>query len=141
MKIQPYQTRMIKTLQGKLGLDDGAYRLLLSGYGVTSSTKLDTRQAAELTKELTAKAVAAGVWEQKEKGQTRTLTDDDMSKKIRALWIELHQAGKVRDGSEKALAAFVKRMSRKDSLNWCSVVDKTAIIEALKKWLEREEKP
>ena len=147
MKIQPYQTRMIHTLKGALKLDDDTYRAVLSGYGVTSSKELTDHKAAELTIDLTAKAVAAGVWKNQAKGergkvkgenQTRAVADDRMSTKIRALWLELHAAEKVRDPSEKALAAYVKRMSGKNALQWCSVADKTAIIEGLKKWLERQ---
>ncbi len=59
---------------------------------------------------------------------------------IRGLWIELHEAGKVRDPSEKALGAYVFRMIRNSALQWCSTADKTVIIEALKKWLAREAK-
>ena len=142
MKTQPWQIKMIHTLKGALQLDDDTYRAILSGYKVTSSKELTAFTAGKLIEDLTAKATAAGVWDvgARRAVPLRTLADDDQSKMIRGLWIELHQAGKVRDGSEKALAAFVKRMSRKDSLSWCSVADKTAIIEALKKWLAREEK-
>jgi len=62
---------------------------------------------------------------------------DKMSKKILALWITLHRAGKVRDGSDRALMSFVKRQTGKDHLKWCSVEDKSAVIEALKNWEER----
>ncbi len=142
MKIQPNQTKMIHTLKGALKLDDDTYRAVLAGYGVTSSKELTNHKAAELTIDLTAKAVAAGVWKKADRSlsgaEGRAKADDRMSKKIRALWLELHAAEKVRDPSEKALAAYVKRMSRKNALQWCSVADKTAIIEGLKKWLERQ---
>ena len=69
---------------------------------------------------------------------------DGQSKKIQALWITLHQAGKVRDGSDKALMAFAKRMTKtkdhpgKDHLKFCDKQDKWKIIEALKDWAKRE---
>lgn len=70
---------------------------------------------------------------------------DGQSKKIQALWITLHQAGVVKDGSDKALLAFVKRMTKrgtfpgKDHLRFCDGQDKHSIIEALKDWAKREE--
>ena len=134
MKIQPYQIKMIHTLKGALGLDDETYRAVLSGYGVVSSKEMTDRQAAELTRDLTAKAKAAGVWREGRGTARRAPTmipDDKMSRKILALWIELHKAGIVRTGTDEALLKFVKRLTGKDRLQWCSTADKSAVINAL----------
>ena len=143
MKTQPWQIKMIHTLKGALQLDDDTYRGILSGYKVKSSKELTAFTAGKLIEDLTAKATASGVWKvgaiHESPGQRRK-AEDDMSRMIRGLWIELHEAGKVRDPSEKALGAYVFRMSRKSALQWCSTADKTVIIEALKKWLAREGK-
>ncbi|MCL7422528.1 MAG: regulatory protein GemA [Methylobacter sp.] len=71
----------------------------------------------------------------------RRLADDAQSRKIRALWLELHNAGKVRNPSEESLCAYVKRMTNVDALQWLSSTDASGVIEALKKWLKREAKP
>ncbi|MFH1027334.1 MAG: regulatory protein GemA [Pseudomonadota bacterium] len=67
----------------------------------------------------------------------RRLADDPQSVMLRALWIQLHQAGKVKDPAESALCSFVKRMTRKDALQWLSDRDVTVVKKALKDWLER----
>jgi len=67
----------------------------------------------------------------------RKLADDAQSKKIRALWLELHNAGKVRNPAEESLAAYVKRATKIDALQWLSTEQASAIIEQLKKWLAR----
>jgi phage gp16-like protein len=62
---------------------------------------------------------------------------------MRAVWIEMHRAGIVRDGSESALTAYAKRMSSQlnggigvDSLDWLERDTKlaVAVLEALKGW-------
>lgn len=137
----PGQIKKIHALKGALKMDDELYRELLAGYKVKSSTKLSIPKADELIKDLEEKAVAACVWEKRKParkaGATRRLADDPQSKMIRAYWIQLHQAGKVKDPAEAALCAFAKRMTRKDDLSWLNDRDVTVVKKALKDWLER----
>lgn len=141
----PTRNQIIKihALKGSLKLDDDTYRDILSGYGVKSSTKLTIVKADQLIDDLVKKAVAAGVWEQRKPAAkakaTRKLADDDQSKMIRGLWIELHEMGAVRDSSEAALASYVKRMTRVAALQWLDVKQAQLVIEALKKWHKRIE--
>lgn len=76
--------------------------------------------------------------------ETRTTAqrqgDDPQAKKIMALWGALHRSGKVKYNSDKALSGYVKRMTGKDSLKWCTSAEKRTIIEALNKWDAREVK-
>jgi len=74
------------------------------------------------------------------KPQSRALADDPQSKKIRALWLELHQAEKVRNPSESALAAFVKRETGVAALQWLKPAQASQVIERLKQWLLRADK-
>lgn len=136
-----HQIIMIHSLKGALQLDEETYRATLGGYNVKSSTKLSITKADELIDDLTRKAVAGGVWEKRKAAAkaktTRPLADDAQSRMIRALWIELHEAGAVRDSSEKALASYVKRMTRVAALQWLDVYQAQTVIEALKKWRAR----
>ena len=119
-----------------LNLSDDIYRdILREAGGAESSKDLDWRGRATVLvrfKELGWKPKAA-----RPAKHTRPLADDGQSRKIRALWIELHQAGKVRDSSEKALGSYVKRMTGVAALQWLSNDQAILVIEALKKWLER----
>ena len=56
---------------------------------------------------------------------------------IRYLWIQLHEVGKVKNSSEDALGAYVKRMTGVAALQWLDVKQASKVIEAMKKWLER----
>jgi phage gp16-like protein len=127
-----------------LGLDDDTYRDILREAGrVESSADLDYRgrmAVLERFKELgwrpKCRARAPGTGD-RGKRLSRPLADDPQSKKIRALWLDLHAAGKVRDSSERALASYCKRMTGRDALQWLSTGEASRVIEALKQWLER----
>lgn len=67
-----------------------------------------------------------------------TIPGDPQSQKIRALWITMHKAGVVKNGSDLALLAFVRRVTQIDRLEWCNSEDKNKVIEALKEWALRE---
>ena len=141
----PTRNQIIKihALKGSLKLDDETYRAILGGYGVKSSTKLSITKADQLIDDLVKKATAAGVWEKRKPAAkakaTRKLADDDQSRMIRGIWIELHEMGAVKDPSEKALASYVKRMTRVESLQWLDVKQAQLVIESLKKWRKRIE--
>jgi phage gp16-like protein len=139
----PAQIQKIHILKSALKIDEDTYRATLTGFGVKSSKDraFTIGKADELIQGLVEKAVAAGVWEKRKPARkakvTRQLADSDQSKKIRQLWIELHQVGKVKNSSEDALEAYVKRMTRVDKLQWLDVAQASKVIEALKKWLSR----
>jgi phage gp16-like protein len=60
------------------------------------------------------------------------------SAKIRALWLFLHAPlGLVRDPSEKALVAYVQRLTGVEALQWLDGGQTYRVIESLKKWAER----
>ena len=66
-----------------------------------------------------------------------TLADDGQSRKIRALWLELHGVGHVRNKSEASLLGYVKAATGIDRLEWLSTAQASNVIERLKKWLKR----
>ena len=68
---------------------------------------------------------------------SRPLAGDPESRKIRALWLMLHELGAVNNPSEAALAAYVKRVARVDALQWIDGKQALALIESLKKWALR----
>ena len=129
----------------ELGLSDEAYRDILRarfGKSKDSAAKLTPGQAFSLL----AHFKKCG-WKPKGQGPLPgfSIPADGQSKKIQALWITLSQAGKIRDGSDKALMSFCKRMTAtqdhpgRDHLRFCDSQDKWKIIEALKDWAKRED--
>lgn len=127
---------MVHVLANALGMSRDLYLDCLASYGVKSSTELSERKAKQLLDDLEIKAKAAGVWQTRRR-DFKPKSADAMTRKVRALWAELHQAGRVEANTDQALAAYVKRMTGRDSIRWCSVAQKTTLIEALKKWLAR----
>ena len=66
---------------------------------------------------------------------------------LRALWIEMHQEGIVKDGSENALEQWVQRMSARynhgrgvEKVDWLLQIPDVLhpVVEALKQWQRRE---
>lgn len=127
----------------QLGMDTGdkdensEYRSMLWTVArVRSAAGLDWAGRKKVLDHLKACGAKLGF----DKKPQRALADDLQSKKIRALWLELHQSGKVRNPSESALAAFVKRQTGRDALQWLNAREASAVIEELKQWLLRADK-
>lgn len=69
---------------------------------------------------------------------TRPLEVNPEASKVRALWLFLHhELGMVVDPSERALAAYVKRIVRVDDLRFALGRRTSIVIETLKKWAMR----
>lgn len=119
-----------------LGFDDDEYRLLLwDRYKVSSAKSLLPRQVWDILSFFRAKGWKATP--AKRAKTSRPQPTDPMSRKILALWITMKKAGIVRDGSDLALGAYVKRITGVDALPWCTPSQKAQVIESLKKWQGR----
>lgn len=139
----PFNARraaLIKLIQvarrdlGRLsGLDDLAYRDILRIIGKSESLAVMTVPNMEL---VLAHMKSKGFVVRPKAGDRPQTINPDASK-VRALWLFLHALGVVNDPSERALAAYVKRIAKVDDLRWVrgSVTD--TLIETLKKWAMR----
>lgn len=134
--IRNRELAQIHIAKQQLGLDDDTYRNLLWTVARVGSaaeldwagrkTVLDHFKSRGWTKRPARKAT-----------QSRSLAEDPQSKMIRALWLSLHEKGIVRDPSERALSAYIKRITRRDALQWLNIKEAAHVIETLKKWLDR----
>lgn len=129
----------VKIGQKQLGLDDDTYRDLLETVtGKRSASKLKVWELENVVKRLTEAGFKPSG---PKRAGTRKQADDNQSKKIRSLWIQLHNAKKVRDPSEKALINWVKGQFKNSKgievIQWLSVYQKSQLIESLKQWLNR----
>ncbi len=159
LKPRPLDRKSIYTLlavgKAELKWDDEFY------YGIwlpmRGGTKIDGRYSA---KTLSDEQLVKALEEMKRSGfvvrhatssnkgasakKSRALADDAQSKKIRALWLELHAAGGVRDSSERALARWIAGQTQSsggtEALQWLSSEQASRLIEQLKKWLKRIQK-
>jgi hypothetical protein len=143
---------MIHTLKTALCISEDDYRFLIlfKTYGVKSSKDLKFDQAEELLDDLEKKAIAAAVWQRRtpprppinlrgggEAGGVTDWPDDPQSTKIKALWLELHAAGRVKNPSKKSCDSYIHRMTGVSAVQWIDGAQASRVIEALKKWLER----
>ncbi|MBA1302729.1 MULTISPECIES: gp16 family protein [Pseudomonas] len=133
----PNRLRLIKLIhvaRRELRMDADTYRLMLAGMkglgGATSTAELSVPNLLSVLEQLKQK----GFKVRPNKAGKRPLADDDQSKKIRSLWLTLHDLGEVRDPSEAALAKFVLSMTRVSALQWLSTAQASRVIEYLKQW-------
>ena len=133
--------RLIHVAKRDLRMDDDTYRGILQKSAGKSSTSDMTIPELEKTlehfKRCGFRVRHAGKGKGKKKQPSMPLAHDPDSRKIRALWIFLHELGLVRNSSEDALAAYVKRITRVDALQWIDGKQAETVIESLKKWAMR----
>ncbi len=80
---------------------------------------------------------AQGFKVRKTRTDRKQATGIDASK-VRALWLFLHELGAVRDPSEAALTAYVKRIVKVDDVQWMRSGRRVeTVIESQKKWAMR----
>jgi phage gp16-like protein len=141
-KNSPDRARLIKLIhvaRRELGMDDESYREMLKNMrplgGKTSAADLSITGLHMVLEALKSKGFK--VRSKGKKQPSRALASDAQSRRIRSLWLELHDEGVVRDPSEAALASYVCRITKIEALQWLSSHQAAAVIETLKKWLER----
>ena len=130
---------------GELGLitrtDDTAYRDMLWSVGrVRSAKDLDAGGRERVLEHLRRCG-----WRDSKPFVHGRKPASPQAAKIRAIWTRLHEAGHVQDGSDRALRAYVRRMSAPvhpqrvgysapDLLPPCAAQH---VIECLKRWAQR----
>lgn len=135
--IRKRELAQIHIARQQLGMDEETYRAMLWSIARVKSAKdLDwtgRKRVLDHLKKSGFKVKPAKA------AKTRELASDQQSKKIRALWLHLYEAEEVRDPSESALAAFVKRHTGVEALQWLTAHQAGRVIEYLKQWLARVE--
>lgn len=138
---------MIHMAAERLGMDtrdpnpESEYRSTLwSVARVRSSVSLDWVGRKEVLDHLNSLLEARGLEKVGGKKPTRKMADDAQSKKIRAMWLEMHRLCIVNNPDESALCAFVKRETGVAALQWLNPAQASQVIERLKQWKLRAEK-
>lgn len=126
--------RAIKTAERALGIDEDGHRSVVGVVaGRDSLTQCDLGKLKAILTHLNQRS---GYRRSEADGTTRRLDQSPEARKLRALWLLLHQLGAVRNPSEAALAAYAKRMAGVDDLHW-SHASIASLIEGLKGWAAR----
>jgi phage gp16-like protein len=114
-------------------LDEESWRdFLAATTGKNSLRAMDARDHDRVLETLIKRGARKGPGRWK-------LASDPQARKMRALWIKLHQAKAVEKGTESALAAWCGRQLgvRVDNIGWLAPGDKRALIQALIGWCAR----
>ncbi|MEJ2792058.1 regulatory protein GemA [Iodobacter sp. LRB] len=119
----------------QLAMDDDTYRAMLKEIaGVESAKNLSVPKALAVLAHLKRRGFKVT---SAKAGSSRPLDQEETSKKIRALWLFLHDLGGVKNPSEAALGAYVKRITGVEALQWINHRQAETLIESLKKWAMR----
>lgn len=133
--------RLIHVARRNLNMDEDTYRAILhKATGKTSTSDMtipELEKTLEHFKRCGFKIRHARKDKHGKTARSIPLAQDPDAKKIRALWLFLHELGLVRNKSENALAAYVKRITRVDALQWIDSDQSNTVIESLKKWAMR----
>ena len=127
--IKPRLIRLIHIAKQQVGMSDNDYRALLANVsrGKTSSKDLTAEQLETVLRHMKAQGFVATV--KTPDGRERYRNLPNQQKKIRSLWLELHEA------AESAMFAFCKKHGGE---GWDKDTDAMRdIIERLKKWRDR----
>lgn len=119
----------IHIAKNDLGLDEDSYRdILWTICRVKSSADLDSKGRFKLLHHFKHLG-----WKPK-KGKASA---DRKGGKIRSLWIQLREAGKIMDSSENALRTEIEKLTGCSDIRFCTEAQKSHVIECLKAWLNR----
>ncbi|GAO72707.1 gp16 family protein [Comamonas sp. E6] len=132
-----YRNRLIKLIQvarRDLNLDEPNYRAILFAQGGDESLAALPIDGMQKVLDYLK---AQGFKVRKTRTDRKQATGID-ARKVRALWLFLHELGAVHDPSEAALTAYVKRMVKVDDVQWMRSGRRVeTVIESLKKWAMR----
>lgn len=138
--------KLIHVAKREQGLDEPTYRAILKAQGGNESL---AAMRLEGMKKVLDYLKAQGFKVRKTKSDRRQAVGPD-ARKVRALWLFLHELGAVRDPSEAALTAYVQRIAKVDDVAWMRgartinsgpnpgwKAHQDLVIETLKKWAMR----
>lgn len=125
----------IHIARAQLGIDEDTYRAILWTVARVKSAKdLDWTGRKTLLEHFKAKGWKPAAPKSAKAAKPAAPGQDGL---VRALWSDLHAAGKVRDPSDAALGSWLARNKWPQRAEWLNHTQITQAIEALKKWLAR----
>lgn len=128
--------RLVHVAQRELKLDKETYRAALLTVTGGKKDSCSSMSAAELQLALDH-FKRFGFKVRLKPRPSRPVDAEATSKKIRALWLLLRDLGAVSNPSEEALAAYVKRITGVEALQWINGRQAERTIETMKKWAMR----
>lgn len=145
---KPQLIKLIHIAKHKLRIDEETYRLILRNEtGKNSCKEMTIVELMKVFDHFERSGFKRMVKRQHSPATSTAKVKHDIALKIRAIWIEMHKAGAIRDGSEDALNSFVRNvvnpiLQQQDKplvLNVQSLDYQfgSIVLERLKKWQKR----
>ncbi|MGS5088249.1 phage protein GemA/Gp16 family protein [Hydrogenophaga sp. A37] len=133
----------IHVLKAKLALADADYRALLNALTAKNSTSdMTPAQRQQVRDHMQRLAERSGVAQASgntgKAWQAKRAAASPQERKVWAIWNALKRDGKIDNASGQALNAWVKRTVQVDALGFCTGPQLDTLIEALKRWQDRE---
>ncbi|MCF8504783.1 MAG: regulatory protein GemA [Caulobacter sp.] len=126
---------MLRVAKERLGLSEDDYRALLENYGgVSSATELDKRGFAAVMDRFRDLGFVTPWWT-RNFGVREGMASPAQVELIRALWQE------VEGGDERHLNSWLAKYHKIGALRFATVAKAGQVIDALKKWKARLERP
>jgi len=124
--------RLIHVAKTQLGLSDDEYRAVLEGAtGKNSCADMEGMEVKRAYDAMVRLGFKPGPAKNAAKSKSPQLA------KMRAMWIELHGLGMVKDRSDAGLLKFCKRLTGVDRLEWLTPAQASKAIEGLKAMRQR----
>lgn len=148
---KPQLIKLIHIAKHKLRIDEDTYRCILRNEtGKNSCKEMTIAELMKVFDHFEKAGFKRTAKRQHSPASQKAKVKHNIALKIRAVWIEMHKAGIIKDGSEAALNAFVRNivnpiLQQQDkpmALNVQSLDYKlgTIVLERLKKWHQRTQK-
>ncbi|OBX01539.1 Mu-like prophage FluMu protein gp16 [Gallibacterium genomosp. 1] len=148
---KPKLIQLIHIAKHKLGIDEETYRMILQNEtGKNSCKTMNINELMQVYDHFEQAGFKRTTKRKYSPTSSSAKVKHDIALKIRAVWIEMHKQGVIRDGSEDALNSFVRNvvnpiLQQQDKplvLNVQSLDYKfgTIVLERLKKWQQRTQK-
>ncbi len=114
-------------------MDEPTYRTMLQTAGGADST---SKMGVPALMRVLEQAKKAG-FKVRSKVSDRRQDTSPEARKVRALWLFLHELGVVKNPAESALATYVKRIAHVEDMHWADSRAMLKLIETMKKWAMR----
>lgn len=143
--IRTHQLKLIHMAKRDLALSDDDYRALvrrLTGGRTDSSGQMTDPERRRLLHHFRVTCA----WAPKQKkgrkyspaSSHKAPEEKTQADKIRAMWIAMGKAGAIRQPTERALAKFCFRLTKKHSPDWLNHREAVIVIKALDAWAKQE---
>lgn len=133
-------TAAIHVAKKQLGLDEDTYRDLLARVtGKRSAKDMSDAERQAVLDEMRRQGAGTGGGFKAASNGARKRLEGRFAKKLQALWIAGWNLGVVRERTDEALVAFVRRQTHIDHVRFLvDAAEARKAVEAIKAWLARE---